>query len=374
MKNFVHNALCIGVMSSAVVSTVSATYCCDPQYEPSGCEWAPCDEYSTCSAPYAIGVDYLYWKTQQDSIAEDATDFTTAAGNLEVEIINPKFKYDSGFRVYGTYELPCDQWGLGCAYTYMPGKGHFEHFVAGSVRETPPDNALFMEPVQIQPKNELASTKRAVSADSISDTVEEIDFGQYSEYFGHWRSKLSYLDVDISRSFKCGACFTLRPHFGFRAMWGHQHTFITRVNPDVPVDVDLEQDLEMDREHYHGYGLEGGLCAEWTLFRNFIVTGHVGGSILHTKITNHNTYLSRQFSGTTSVDIDRSDYRQHFNQDIPTLDYALGVKYIGHFCRCNYSIYAGWESHVWFDLGNPTLIDVGNYSTHGLTVGAEVSF
>lgn len=335
MKNFVRHSILLGATLGVFASTALTANCYSPCL-PSSCEWSACD------GRFTLGADYLYWQTEQDGLPSIETGFVSQEEPFifsHLKDKDPSFKYESGFRVYAGYALPCDQWELGAVYTYIPGKASVSHSI--------------------------------IAGEQAIDSL-------YTEFQGKWSSTFSYLDIDLARTLKFGECFALRPHMGFRAMWGdqkwHDHNILQE--PLFNVDVEVVNTVpEFDKQKYEGYGVEGGLWAEWNVFCNFSVIGHFGGSVLYTK----NSYHTHLIYGLLQQDGQLGIFNEYFTKKsswsaTPSLDYFLGLRYADCFCDWDFSAHIGWESHVWFDLGNVTLLDEGNFTTQGLTVGLDVSF
>lgn len=337
MKNFVRNTLLLGAVLGASASAAHAA-CCPPTCEPYCCD------DSLCGGQFTIGGEYLYWRTDQKNIVSYVTQRSINDRNSEEgvpqqnfwHVFDPDTKFESGYRVYAGYEFPCCQWEIGASYTYIPGKADLH-----LVRED-----------GFQP---------------IIWTFDEID--------GKWNSTFSYFDLDLARNLAFGECFTLRPHMGFRAIWGDQKWRDTNVFAYPYIyDPNINTAPECNKQEYQGYGVEGGLWAEWNVACNFSVVGHFGGSIVYNRSTHKNTFVFGHLDETGVTPADVTITRKTVYQAIPSVDYFLGLRYASCFCDWEISAHAGWESHVWFDLGNVFLFEKGNFSTQGLTAGLEVGF
>lgn len=327
MKNFVRNALLLSAVAGVSASAPSAADCCYPTQP---C----CNEWGVSDGKFTLGADYLYWQSKQDNldiISTTVTDGTTTRTTDH----HPNFKYESGYRVYANYQLPCDQWDIGASYTYVP-------------------------------TNAGAGNYTATTALSIGD-------GLFSAFDGKWNSTFQYADVEMARTLKFGESFRLRPHAGFRAAWGDQKVHFNGTFADPNVDFGNATNVATSlKQTFNAYGIEAGLWSEYVMFGNFSVVGHFGGSILYNEIKNKGSavYSIVDVAGTNVV---ANDYAsENVDTILPSLDYFLGVRWQDNFCDWDFSVHAGWEAHVWFDLGN--LYDRGNFTTQGLTAGLDVSF
>lgn len=341
------------ILKLATLSCLSlfADDCC----EPTCCDW------DFCGGTYNVGADWLYWKTEQDSL--DAASFIDdRPGDFKIvnfSAIQPSFKYTSGFRVFAGYEFPCETWGFEVSYTYIPIRSHPGVAIVTLV----PTATHFQEILGNQ--NDFP----VFAGVSTSNTGMQNPFTSLT---ATWHGKLSYLDVDLTRRVCLGSCFFLLPHIGFRAAWGDQH-FRMRGPLQFPAIMNNATFADLDfTTCFHGYGIEGGLWMDWKFGWGISALGHVGSSILGTTFkARQKTSGSLGENGTPAFVIDGT---VPIHTMIPTLDLFAGLQYCYTFCNdMSLGIHAGWEEHVFFDL-NRFAISRGNFYTQGLTLGGEFTF
>ncbi len=330
MKGIIRNFISASVAVGFCASLANAQEC-DPMLQP------VCSECPPCGGKINVGAEYLYWKSGQKDLltVETEANSTDLSQNFRTHTID--FQYESGYRVLASYELPCNQWQIGATYTYAPGKGDLK--LSTKADQTP------------------------------------IDF-LYSTYQSKWESTFSYFDLDLARSYTLCECVIVRPHMGFRAIWGDQkrHSKNLLAEP-FPIEGFPDQNSLPDnnKQEFTGYGIEAGVWGDWNVTRHISIIGHVGGSIVHTKLKYHTLESIGTVNGTFTPSSEFHT-REVDHQAIPSLDLFLGLRYADTICNWDYSVYAGWESHVWFDLGNVELSNGGNFSTEGLTVGIDIGF
>jgi len=328
--------VCSAILLGALSASLSADASCAPLAADCACE-------SDCGSGFSFGANYLYWKAQQRELpTHEISHFTPISGTPAVDRSRthvPDFDFESGFRVFGGYAIPC-MFDLKLSYTYIPGESDYN----------------------LAPR-------------SGEDPIDLL----FSSVKGHWKATFQYLDLDVSRTLQCAECLSVKPHIGFRAMWGDQKLKEENILAEAfefegaPVNYTPIR----GKECFHGYGVEGGLWAEWNVLCNFSLVGHVGGSILYTRMNHHTQFFfgSRVDDNTTIFSV--SHNTQHVCDAIASLDYFVGVKYSDCMCGWNITAQAGWESHVWFDLGNVAFDQggsTGNFTTQGLTLGVAVGF
>lgn len=392
MKKFALTTLLLGALTGGFASSAVADDCCFNPCAPPCCEWSFCD------GKFRVGADYLYWKTEADNL-QVGSRTTTGSVSLHVPTIStgtgsgsgsgsgsassgsvafsgsgsgtssaatipdalltdhfhPNFKYDSGFRVWLGYELPCDLWEVSVAYTYLPSRA-----------------STGIESVTLP-----VATGNQINIDGIPLPVPLVvpgvgTFPGLESTAARWSTTFQYIDVDLARTVRFGECFRLRPHIGFRAAWGTQ-TLNQVYAFDTTVIGGPTTLFSHEKEKYQGYGLEGGLWADYHLGYGLSVVGHVGGSILYTKIKNH----AQEFiftAGATPPGIGFAEVHSGTQHTaIPSLDYFAGLQYADNFCDFDFNLHIGWEQHVWFDLSRLRGRN-GNFSQQGLTAGLEVGF
>jgi len=183
-----------------------------------------------------------------------------------------------------------------------------------------------------------------------------------------WVTNIHNLDIDLGHTIGFGETFYLRPHCGIRSMWLNERFRFQENDPAAPVLVEGKF-----TEKVYGFGVEGGLLANWNIGYGFSLVGHVGGSMLYSKFTiRERETATGLVSGveTTFVDVyDRNTKRL----GTPSMDYYLGLEYVSCFCEMELNIHAGWEQHTLFDI-NQLAANSGNLSSQGLTLGLDLSF
>ena len=297
------------------------------------CDWSLCD------GKIKLDGDWLYWKATQEKNCAILSD-TSDATNTVSSTIHPNYKFDSGFRVYLGYELPCNCWELGVSYLYMPSKASTSA-VAGT------------------------SQLLATYSDGILIPQSRILTG--SEYNYNWTLNFSQLDVDLARNINFGECFSLRPHMGFRSIWFNQKLNASGVERGGIIAV------ETFKEKSTGYGIEGGIGADWKLGCGFSIVGHFGGSVVYSKYhINEHLIIT---SNPTDLVLPNEIGSDAFWTGTPTMEYFLGLKYADCLCDVCYDIHIGWEQHIIFQANRIKFYGGdGNLSMQGLTLGLNVTF
>lgn len=348
MNNFALKICALG----APLLQAFAEDCCTPEtYSPMQC----CD-WTFCGGTFTVGADWLYWKVEQDSLLAGSfvDDFPDPVfKKVHFDGIQPTFKYNNGFRVYAGYEMGCEPWGLEISYTYIPIHSNSGFAQTSIVNTADHSQAIFPNRVGFP-------------------SFQAFDPAPFASLLVKWDGKLSYLDVDLTRTLCLGTCFRLYPHIGFRAAWGDQHLSMNG-NLQQPAAVNRATfgGLELS-EDFHGYGIEGGLWMEWGFGWGFSALGHVGGSVLCTTVKSRQT--TNAFLGEDGPQVYIINGVIKLHTTIPTVDYFAGLQYRFTFCNdMSFGIHAGWEQCVFFDLNRMTL-SRGNFSTQGLTLGADFSF
>ena len=68
-----------------------------------------------CLNRFHVGADGLYWKMQEESLkaASFIDDFPNPVfKSVKTYTVEPHFNYESGFRLYAGYAMPCNVWNV----------------------------------------------------------------------------------------------------------------------------------------------------------------------------------------------------------------------------------------------------------------------
>lgn len=344
----------IGAALCAVASPLAAADFCNP-----------CSnnyEWSCCDGKINFGADWLYWKVTEDNLSLgdiiNATD-DVAVHNTDFRLtdVDQKFKYTSGFRVNLGYEMPCDCWGVNVNYTYMPSNSSSNSFSGefDELRSFFPNIVNF--PIFL------------VGSESFLPNLLSIS--------SKWDLTANNIDVDIGRTLCFGECIKVRPHIGFRATWFDQKlkTHIATENLDGYDLSTVEADF-LFKENFRGYGVEGGLWGEWQIGCGLSFIGHVGGSILYSKIHTKQSFFALESATFGTVPEFSNTLTGQSCHTVwtatPTMDYFVGLQYADCICDMLFAARVGWEQHVIFNANR--LAHDGNLGAQGLTLGFEVGF
>ena len=184
-----------------------------------------------------------------------------------------------------------------------------------------------------------------------------------------WDTNINNIDADVGYTLPFGECFRLRPHIGFRATWLDQKYRSYQDNAADSTETQFTSAAKYS-EKLNGYGVEGGLFADWNIGCGFSLVGHVGGSLIYSKIN------VTQTTSNIALDTDVAFLRTSDTIRIgtPSLDYFVGLEYLSNFCETDLCAYLGWEQHVLFDVNQLFDYASGNLYTQGLTLGLNASF
>ena len=333
MKKFSLITCLLGLLMTAIIPSADAREC-QPY----------CDEWTFSSGQFKVGADWLYWKVEGDNLNIGENEFVESDTFSRFSSVRPKFKWESGYRVNVGYE--CDCWELGVCYTNLPSHAKARSFVA--------------------------------FPDSIEHRGDEYTFLE-----GKWKTNINNIDVDLSRTICFGECLKLRPHVGFRSLLlDEKYRIFGNLALEEVIDAELiaTNSFTRTKEKFTGYGIEGGLWADWQVGCGLSVVGHMGGSILYSKFRIHER--SELVNITTPVGaapvetlIEGFSRKNTHHVGTPTLDYYVGLQYETEFCEMMFAAHIGWEQHVLFDMNRLNRTGRhGNLTAQGLTLGADLAF
>ncbi len=369
MKKFVLSTLLfgVGVVSGAISASEHGGGEHGGGEEHGSCAPACC-EWSLCDGKVRVGADFLWDIVQVDGLKAGEHNFvgtrSTRNGDGTSTVpfhdhtdVHVKDIWESAFRVFASYEIPCCEWEVGAIYTYHPAHAktpsHSDH---ENSEETNVNDEYF---TSIARGDHLSSLR------------------------GKYHSNLNQFDLDLSRQVKFGECFRIRPHVGFRAAWADQQYDIVSVLSEEEDGTRGYKDIY--KQDFEGYGLEAGLFATWEIGCGFSIVGHFGGSVLYSEFfashgvrgfNNACDFTTHRFENTcTPTEDSRSSHKA--KTVIPTVEYFAGLEYENHFCEFEVRARVGWEQQVYFDFNrfdSPFSLGNGNYTASSVVIGADVAF
>lgn len=294
------------------------------------CEPVCADSCSDCCLNYSVEVDFLWWDVRRTypnySVSEEKSFEIGSLVSNEVKF--PNTGYHPGVRVGFYLDDLCQCWDLGIIWTNYESNSHTKaHFDLGD------SNSVL---------NGLQDLKRSIKTD------------------------FNCLDIDVSRTFCCNSCFTIRPHFGLRALWIKDSTKTKGFGFVVDDPSEFLLYSAHTQDDNSGVGVEGGLWAECKLWCGLSLVGHFGGSVIRYKDDFHSssatiTALSEE------ILVDVSEYRS--KGSVPssnqTFEYYLGLQYAFDYCGMDILVKAGWEHFF---------VNFEYFDFEGLTTGVNVRF
>ena len=348
LRNTILSCLALLSMSSAASAQeyFGGDYSCNPCFPDIG--------------RFSAGADWLYWKATEDGLNYGllTTTTTPATGSLAVNerILKPRFEYDSGYRVYIGYELPCYDWEIGVIYTHAPNtRARSSALAASTLIPVVTQNITILD-------NSLFNFRGILPA--AGDAVKS-----------QWGLDFDYIDFDLAHTLCLSDYLRVRPHIGIRYLWAKQTfdmDFVgTSADSDVTGNVAFEGFL---KNRTYGVGVEGGLWGDWEVGCGFSILGHVGGSILYGKHKIRGSHALVTTRGSATPITDLFSYRDVEYTSIPMLDYFIGLQYATCLCEIEFNLHVGWEQHVAFDMNRFTTTDGGDLSLQGLTLGGGFAF
>lgn len=317
-------------------------------------------EYSFENGQFNWSAEWLFWHVKQDnmrsgSFIDDFPDPELKVANASV--IQPKDKFCNGFRVNLGYEYPCNQWEFNAIFTYMPLQSRSD----------------FREVIPVDMQTE---SHRQFIIPNIDGFPSFQAFSQpggligFTSLLTKWGGNLFYVDIDLARKVSLSHCFSLKPHIGFRGAWMKQHLHMEGGLLAPSVNESTFGRLKY-KEKFDGYGMEGGVWANWHLGCGFSLVGHIGGSILYSHF--RVDVVSESSLGEEGAVVFIINSPSKATIAIPTMDYLAGLEYEANFSDFLILLHVGWEQRIFLNM-NQLSVDGQNLSLQGLSLGGEVRF
>lgn len=311
-----------------------------------------------CDGDWFLEADWIYAKTNQEGLdfAQLVEPVTIDATTSTVTYTNLKFKdrWESGFRVRGAYKLPCYGWDLGISYTYIPGKAKLNRSIADATI------GAFIVPTA----PEIFFIELITSGDAA-----------FSSVAAEWKSKLNYLDVDVSNRFTMCNNVVIAPRFGLRFLWLKEDLFIDTIGI-VGTTGDLFPSFAFrQHEKFRSVGIMVGLKGCWDVGCGLSIVGDASGSLLYGRFrTRNSAFAATPVIESTGpiVDVTTFNNKETERRIVPTFDYTLGLRYANCMCDINYFIRVDWFEQILIDVNQ--FGRYGNLSSQGLVLGGGFSF
>lgn len=317
---------------------------------------------------FEIYGDYLYWKVVQDQIPYaavlpggisaiiDAFNQNPVILRDHLSIIDPTFKYNSGFRIGIGYQLPCSHWDFQVSWICLKDKIHssVSEDDGGVIPLSLPASSIFG----------ILSTPPTF-ADSASSA---------------WHFDYNAIDLEIGREIEFCECLNVRPFVGLKAAKINQKQHIEYVGFRV-MEMALEVEIEKTN-HFKGVGPSIGFDLNWQFFSNFSLTSGASGALLFGKFSVKDQPRLELNPNLIALDLENKKK----NRIRPMVDAYIGIDWNQSYCdNFQFNIGIQYETQYWwnqwqafnsFEGGLITggMSPQGDLMMYGLTVHAAVSF
>jgi hypothetical protein len=348
----------------------------------------------TCDGDVVIEVAGFYWNAHQDGLEFALTDSVAAppipfptdpsALNdlIEAEYLDPKSKWELGFKLGVGYDSTHDGWDLMLLWTHYRGRAKKE------------------VEVDIDDNSSLLPIWSAFSSSVGTPLLTIPDILYATNLDAHWKLRLNLVDLELGREFWSSKYLTLRAHVGLRyaqikqdydithqgGIWG----VVSTLQPSLIDKVDLDS-------KFKGIGVRAGLNSNWLLGRGVAFFGRAAISIVYGRFSvdaDENAFLTQAPFSSTEI----LDAGEHFRSSKGMTDLAFGISWSTMFSDCQYgfTLALAWEHHLFFNQNqfwrvtriggigdlffpNPTGMNVfnkqrGDLSTQGWTLSAVFEF
>lgn len=337
----------------------------------SGFDYSPAQEAS--GKGIQLYGEYLYWKVVQDQMQYAAAlpggveNILRQIGEGEppvrvrekLAIVDPKFNYNSGFRIGLGYAMGCSDWDFQLAWLRL------HETVSSHVS----DQSRGIIPITIPASSLLGFVDRDPSG-----------FGFASRADSCWRFELDVIDFQIGRSCHPFHSLSLSPYVGLKAAYVKQHQAIHYCGfaiEETPIDVHNAK-----KNDFKAIGPSFELDSSWELFPSLHLTSGIGGALLFGKFDTGERPEISQASNSIQVCLDTS--KQHRLR--PVVDANIGIDWsrcLGDTCKLvigvSYEVQYWWNqwqvpASVESSLINGGLSPQGDLMMYGLTVNAAITF
>lgn len=217
--------------------------------------------------------DYLYWQVSQDqmqyagvlpggvSAIEQAFSGNTIAASLKSRVVEPKFSYESGFRVGLGYESPCSDWDVTLAWTRL--HHHFHSHVTDSAHGVIP-----------------TATPAAIVLAVLTSGGSTPSFA--SEAKSAWKFDFDTIDFRLGKSFCLTDCWHLHPYFGVKGAIIKQTQdieYLGLIAGGTALTVTSQR-----KNNFYAVGLSAGSDTVWEFYPCFNLRAGFGAALIYGNI------------------------------------------------------------------------------------------
>lgn len=303
---------------------------------------------------FSFGVDYLYWKAQQEQMyyanaVPGGINLNDFIFDNQMINVDQKFKYDSGVRAELGYTF-CSDWDSRLVGT------HFKSCSFGAI--TIPNGVLV---TGIAPFIQFEEDLIASTANS------------------RWKIQFNTLDWEFGRFWDICEEFTMRSHIGLKWAKIKQSQFVNYPSfAGGAVTATMQK-----RNTFTAVGPRFGLNADWCFWNHFSLVGNIATSLLYGKFK-INTISNISEVGTQVT----SSFPACKKRLRPALEMLAGIDWKKDFsCFCDDDISCdigiAYEAQYWWNQwqalttvlqGLNSLTNNGDLMFHGLTVHFGLEF
>ncbi len=320
-----------------------------------------------------ITADYIYWKAYEEGLAyaydgvPNAPTAVNPASATSGEVLRPKFKWESGFKIGLGNKFSHDGWDLYAQYTWLRSK-------AESNEEE--EDCCVVETVTTKSDYWL----------STAACPEAVLMGAEG---ANWRlNSFNVLDLELGRDFYISKFLTLRPFGGLKFSWQHQKYKVKYDDilfigdqSDVPSStstIPLGSNVKLDfKQREFGVGLRAGMDTQW-YFCKWL--GGYGDFAVTTLWNRFHERREVEINTSAATEFNSENTKDKIFDVTAVLEVGLGLFFEWAFCDDAYmfSLAAGWEDQIWFNQNNFFFLmnnnAPGNLSFQGFTLRAEFAF
>lgn len=359
----------------AILGMVSVLFADEAESEPDPCfdlEWLSMERFS-------LNVDFLYWKATEDNLAfgirqkiVNSLNPVTSAGTGTDRAKKKEldFKWRPGVRILLNYALPCEPWDLGFLWT------HQLNHATGSA------NAPNASSVNIGVPGESGTILGSTFLVPNAFTVDNATSTNFNAIDAHWHLNFTDYQWLVGRLFDITCDFILHPFVGLKLTDIKQRYHLDYVlNPDLVNPANRFGSItQRIRTSYSGFGIQGGLDADWQVGNGFSLYSTAGAGITYGRAHIHETMeeiVNIPAEGIQTLDI---AFRDTVRISRPNVDFSIGLRWDLCFA-CHYlmTLNAAWEYHHYFDQNLFRFAQAndpgrGSLNLHGWMVGIGLSF
>lgn len=287
-------------------------------------------------------VDLLFWQCREGGADNWAQIITPAGIQRTAKPIDAPFNWNEGIR-------------LGAGHSFNPSD----------------DIVLILTHYNTKANSQASGiVYSSFLANYFANNTNGANFGpSYQSATIRWNIFYNTADIDLGHHFNLDRFLQLHPHVGFKVAEINQTVYTNWLNPTTTTDFTAA--TENLKNNFWGIGPSIGIDMTWPIFcweqQSFNLVGNVATALVWGHWSFKDIYNNNKPVTITS-------HVSSVNGLSPMLGGLLGIEWMKHLTKWDFSIRLGYEEQVWFNQLQFYTLDMGRVNRSLSFQGGNLEF